>query len=66
MSMSAHELRQRGLNFVRRQIAAGKATEQDIERWEKELGDEVRKIAQEATPRRRARSTTSTDAGKEL
>ena len=46
MSMSNEELRRRGLNFARRQIAAGKATKQDVDRWEKELGPEVRALAQ--------------------
>ena len=50
MSMSQHELRRRGLNFVRRQVAAGKATKKDLERGEKELGPEVRQIAKDAAP----------------
>lgn len=61
MSMSKNELRNRGLNFARRQIASGKATQADIERWEKELGPEVRQPAQavrhEATPRTRSART---------
>lgn len=48
MSMSKEELRRRGLNFARRQIAAGKATKQDIERWTKELGPVVEELAKEA------------------
>jgi hypothetical protein len=50
MNVSANEQRNRGLNFVRRQIATGKATKADIERWAKELGPEVHQIAQDAAP----------------
>lgn len=64
MSMSQEELRRRGLNFVRRQINAGKATKQDIDRWADELGDEVRQIAKEATPSKSVPAPASTTASK--
>jgi hypothetical protein len=68
--MNAEELRRRGLNFARRQIAAGKATRQDIDRWAEEFGDEVRRIAssapQSAPARKPARPTLSNlDTSKE-
>lgn len=58
MSMSENELRRRGLNFVRRQIAAGKATKKDVEQWTEELGPEVQEIANQSAPPR-ARPTAS-------
>jgi hypothetical protein len=60
--MNAQETRRRGLNFVRRQIAAGKATDGDLEQWEKELGPEVREIAKDAAPPRAPRRTASRPA----
>ena len=65
MSFSAEETRRRGLNFARRQIAAGKATKQDLERWEKELGAEVRKIAQEVAPSKATPSAPKSATTKE-
>jgi hypothetical protein len=47
------------LNFVRRQVAAGKATKKDIEQWESELGPEVRQIVQDAAPPKAVRRTAS-------
>lgn len=66
MSMSQEE-RNRGLNFVRRQIAAGKATAEDIERWTDELGDEVQQIARDVAPPRvrRPRISKSDDNNQE-
>lgn len=66
--MNEHELRRRGLNFVRRQIAAGRATKKDIDRWAEELGDEVRRIAKDATtataPPKNVPTSASTTASK--
>lgn len=59
MKTSPNDQRQRGLNFVRRQVAAGKATKQDLDRWEAELGPEVRQIAQDAAPPKVTRAAAS-------
>lgn len=60
--MNADETRRRGLNFVRRQIAAGKATKKDLDRWAEEIGDEVRQIARDVAPPKSAPPAVSKPA----
>ena len=50
MALSNQQLRTLGLQYVRRAVAEGKYTENDLERWEKELGCEVREIVRAAHP----------------
>jgi hypothetical protein len=59
MKTQSEDQRRRGLNFVRRQVAAGKATKKDIEQWESELGPGVRQIVQDAAPPKAVRRTAS-------
>lgn len=60
MSMSEQQLRTLGLSHVRRRIAAGDYTDDDVERWVDELGEGVRDLVPKKPKKSTKKSDTST------
>ncbi len=62
MSQSKTVARRHALAMVRRAVAAGTATAEQLARWEDELGSEVRAIAKAAGTKKSTKKTATKKA----